>query len=128
MNLEDLNTRLLQAEEAGNDDELSKHITDDFIIIRAKGTRQNKQDFIAAAKDGANKGRVQSDYEEIPLRDSVLVRLKITTHIKKKNETTGQEETIIAHYWNTRVFVQQGGEWKCKAWQVTEIQAPASPK
>ena len=121
MNLEYLNTLLLQAEESGDGASLAELVTEDFIIIRAKGSRENKQEFVAASGGGAKKGRVQSEFEEMPLGEATLVRLKITTHIEVENKATNKVETIITHYWNTRVFVQEGGVWKCKAWQVTEI-------
>ena len=51
--------------------------------------------------------------------ECAVVHLKMTT----LRNTDGA--VIRRHFWNTRMFVQQGGEWKCAVWQVTEIKPPA---
>jgi len=110
------NGLLLRAEEAGDSNALASLITENFTIIRANGVRQNKEDFLKAAPGAKELGRSSSEFEVRMLGECVVVHLKITT-LRKPDGTV-----ITRHFWNTRVYMKQGDQWKCAAWQVTEIQ------
>ncbi|MCL4298026.1 MAG: DUF4440 domain-containing protein [Anaerolineae bacterium] len=111
----ELNELILQAEEAGLQDNLASHLHQDFTIIRAKGKMERRQEFLDAAPGNKGLGR-SADMPEVRLYgDYAVVTVRVTT-LRKPDGTL-----ITRHFWNTRVFLRQKGEWRCVAWQVTEI-------
>jgi len=110
------NELLLRAEEAGDGNALAELVTDGFTIIRASGVRQNKEEFLKAAPGAKELGRSSREFEVRVHGECAVVHLKITT-LRNPDGTV-----ITRHFWNTRVYMKQGDQWKCAAWQVTEIQ------
>jgi hypothetical protein len=43
-----------------------------------------------------------------------VVTIRVTTSEKQ------DEVLTVRHFWNTRVFIWQGKQWRCATWQVTE--------
>jgi hypothetical protein len=111
-----LNEDILQAEEAGQPDQIAPHLHEDFTIIRAKGARQNRAEFLKAVPANANRGRTADEIEVRSYGDSAVFVCRVS--ISRNADGT----PASGHFWNTRVFVRQDGEWRCVAWQVTEIQ------
>jgi hypothetical protein len=60
------NAFILQAEEEGQKADLAPHLTDDFIIIRATGLKQNRDEFLEAVPDNAGRGRTADQPEVRP--------------------------------------------------------------
>jgi hypothetical protein len=114
-NLARLNQRLLQAEEAGDSASLATHLHPTFTIVRASGERQERQAFLDAAAANANRGR-RSAQQAIRLYDQCAVfSCRITTNRDQHGHAA------IGHFWNTRLFLRQGEDWQCAAWQVMRI-------
>jgi hypothetical protein len=110
-----VNQDILQAEEDGLKGELAPHLHEDFTIVRANGVKQNQHEYLAAVEANAKRGRSAETPEIHSYGDCAVVRVRVST---SKNPD-GTE--VLRHFWNTRVFVRQAGDWRCVAWQVTEI-------
>lgn len=109
------NEEILHAEEFGLKDKLAPHLHEDFIIVRANGRKENRQEFLGAVPANARRGRT-ADVPDIRVYGDWAV---IVIQVNTSENADGTE--ALRSFWNTRVFVQQDGEWQCVAWQVTEI-------
>ena len=58
-----INALILRAEEQGQKADLAPRLTDDFIIIRATGLKQNRDEFLEAVPDNAGRGRTAHQLE-----------------------------------------------------------------
>ena len=113
-----LNEHILQAEEAGLTDDLATLLHEDFTIIRTSGKKENRQAFLDAVPANANRGRTADQLEIHPYGDCAVVIICVTTSQNKDGAPA------VGRFWNTRVFIRQSGQWRCVAWQVTEIRQP----
>ena len=113
-----LNAQILQAEEAGLPDQIAPHLHENFTIIRASGKKENRQAFLDAVPANANRGRSADQLEIHPYGDCAVVIICVTTSQNKDGAPA------VGRFWNTRVFIRQSGQWRCVAWQVTEIRQP----
>jgi hypothetical protein len=109
-----LNETILQAEESGVPDQIAPHLHENFTIIRARGARQDRAEFLKAVLANANRGRTADEIEVHPYGDSAVYICRVS--ISRNADST----PASGHFWNTRVFVRQGGDWRCVSWQVTE--------
>jgi len=114
-NLTELDGRILKAEEEGNRAVLESLLHKDFAILRASGVKQDRQAFLNAVPGNAHRGRSADQLEVRPYGDCAVVTCRVTTSQNPDGTPS------VRHFWNTRVFVRQAGEWQCVAWQVTEI-------
>lgn len=106
---------ILQAEEAGLQDKLAPLLHQDFTIVRASGEKQNRQQFLDAVPANKDRGRT-ADQIEVHLYDD---RAVFTCRVTTTRDKDGNQ--AISHFWNTRLFVRENGEWRCAAWQVMKI-------
>src|SRR5207253_7561484 len=74
-----LSNRILQAEEAGLKDELATLLHEDFTIIRASGVKQDREAFLDAVPDNANRGRVAEEPEVRVYDACAVVTLRVRT-------------------------------------------------
>jgi hypothetical protein len=113
----DLNEQLLRAEESGSRDGIEPWLDQDFTIIRASGAKQDRQTYLDAVQANAHRGR-SADEIEVHMYEKCAVYICRVTTTKNPDGTES-----IRRFWNTRLFVREGSEWRCAAWQVTEIRA-----
>jgi len=111
----EINDLILQAEEAGRKDGLDPYLHQDFNIIRAKGTKHNREEFLGDVSANAGLGRSQESPEIKLYGDCAVVAVRVTT-LRKPDGAVATRR-----FWNTRVFLRDGVDWRCVAWQVTEM-------
>jgi Domain of unknown function (DUF4440) len=109
------NEFILQAEEQGHKADLAPLLTDEFIIIRATGVKQNRDDFLKAVPGNAGRGRTADQPEVHLYGDCAVFTCRVTT-TRNPDGTPGG-----GSFWNTRLFVRDPEGWRCAAWQVTKI-------
>lgn len=113
-----INALILRAEEEGQKADLAPRLTDDFIIIRATGLKQNRDEFLEAVPDNAGRGRTAHQLEVRPYAGWAFVTCRVAT-TRNGDGTPGG-----GNFWNTRVFVRDPQGWRCAAWQATKISEP----
>jgi hypothetical protein len=113
--LTELNERILQAEEAGLAEKLDPLLAADFTIIRASGIKQDRQAFLDAVPANANRGRSAAEPHVYSVGECAVYTVIVTT----TRDADGAP--ALGHFWNTRLFVYEQGEWRCAAWQVMKI-------
>jgi hypothetical protein len=102
-----LNEDMIQAEEAGRETDLAKHLHPDFKIVRGDFSVEDRQTFLRAVPGKANAGR-KPDLPTVNLfGDRAIVTCRVTTN--------------SGYFWNTRLFVREQNEWQCTKWQVVKI-------
>jgi hypothetical protein len=74
-----INALILRAEEQGQKADLAPRLTDDFIIIRATGLKQNRDEFLEAVPDNAGRGRTADQLEVRPYAGWALVTCRVAT-------------------------------------------------
>ena len=111
----ELNERILQAEEAGRKADLDPLLHKDFAIIRANGVKQGRKKFLEDVPNNSNLGRSAEPPEVRLYGECAVVTVRVTT-LRKPDGTI-----VTRNFWNTRVFFREGIDWRCVAWQVTEI-------
>lgn len=109
--LMDLDSRSFEAEEYGNREVLDSLLTDDFKIVRSNFSISARQAMLDAIAANAGKGRAVDEVSVKLYGDSAVV----TSHLTTRNQGT------VNQFWNTKVFVKQDGEWRCRAWQVARL-------
>jgi hypothetical protein len=109
--LTELNNKSFEAEEDGSRENLDSLLTDDFRIVRSNFNVSDKQAMLTDVSANANKGRGVDEVSVKVYGDSAVV----TSHLTTRNQNT------VSQFWNTKVFVKQGGEWRCRAWQVARL-------
>lgn len=111
-----LNQDILEAEEIGAKEKLEPLLHQDFTIVRARGEKQNRQQFLDAVPANRDRGR-RADQVEVHLYDDrAIFACRVTTNTRDKD---GKQ--AINYYWNTRLFVRENDKWRCAAWQVMKI-------
>lgn len=113
--LNQLNQRILRAEECGDQACLDSLLHRNFTIVRANGEKQDRQIFLDAVDGNKNRGR-SADQSEILFYGSCAV---FTCRITTKHDKNGKE--VVGHFWNTRMFLRQDEGWLCGSWQVMKI-------
>lgn len=109
---------ILQAEEQGRQDILDLLLSKDFTIIRSTGARQDRASYLSDMPTNANRGRT-GDAPEIHLCPECAVVISVV-HVSQKPDGSPD----VGHFWNTRVFVREDGQWRCISWQVTRKPEP----
>jgi quercetin dioxygenase-like cupin family protein len=113
-----INAKILQAEEEGSkeaQDRLEPILAKDFCIVRASGVKQDRQTFLDAMPKNAHLGRFAEAPEIQIFSDCAVYSCRLTT-LRKPDGTE-----ITRNFWNTRLFLREGGQWRCQMWQVTEF-------
>jgi hypothetical protein len=110
-----LNERILQAEEAGLTADLATLLHKDFTIIRASGDKHDRQAFLDAVPNNANRGRSAAEPQVSSVGECAVYTVIVTTR------RGADGAPAIGHFWNTRLFVQEDNQWRCAAWQVMKI-------
>ena len=111
----EINARMLEAEEQDQAAELEKHLTEDFFIVRSTGQKLDRQAFLADVPSKSQRGR-QAWQPEVRLLGNCAIYTCIVTTTQNPDGTPNP-----GRFWNTRLFVQQDGHWRCAAWQVTKV-------
>jgi hypothetical protein len=110
-----LNERILQAEEAGLKEDLAVLLHEDFTIIRTGGVKLDRQAFLDAVPDNVNRGRSAAQPNVYSVGECAVYTVIVTT-------TQNPDGTPNpGRFWNTRLFVQEQGQWHCAAWQVMKL-------
>lgn len=113
--LNELNQRMLEAEESGDRNELASALSQDFTITRASGEKQDRETFLDAVENNKNRGR-SADLSDVRFyKDCAIYTCRVTTTRDKDGKAT------VGHFWNTRMFVRQDNEWLCLVWQVMKM-------
>jgi hypothetical protein len=113
--LVEIGDALLKGEEAGRRGDLEPYLHQDFNIIRANGIRQEREEFLSKVEENADMGRSAEPSEIRLYGDCAVVMTRVTT-LRKPDGTV-----ITRYFWMTRVFVRENDDWRCIAWQVTQI-------
>jgi hypothetical protein len=110
-----LNQDILRAEEAGNGQVMAPLLQPDFKFVRADGTQHDRDDFLKSMRDNGNRGRSAADAQvRMVGQYAVYTCVITTTHDAKGTPHSGR-------FWNTRLFVNENGAWRCAAWQVLKL-------
>lgn len=110
-----LNQRILQAEEAGLKDDLDPLLAEGFTVIRSKGEKVERQDFLDAVSNNANRGR-RAAQPNVQVVGQCAIYTCIVTTTQNPDGTPNP-----GRFWNTRLFVRENGQWRCASWQVMKI-------
>ena len=116
--LNELNQKILDAEEVGDQkahQDLKSILAESFYIVRARGNKQSREDFLRALPENANLGR-SAEAPEIQIYGDCAI---YACRVKTLRKPDGTE--ITRNFWNTRFFIRENAEWRCWLWQVTEI-------
>jgi len=110
-----LNDDLTAAEETGDAEKVKKMIGNDFVIVRATGVRQEREEYVKKIAENAGRGRKPEEtkvqvYDRTALYSGVISTKKI-----------GGAEGERDKFRNVRMWREEGGEWKCIYWQVTKV-------
>ena len=109
--LMELNNSSFQAEEDGNSELLASLLTEDFKIVRSNFRISDRQTMLDEVPANARRGRAIDEVRVTIYGTSAVV----TSHLTIRNEDATN------HFWNTKVFVKQDGEWRCHVWQVARL-------
>lgn len=115
-NLIKLNRDTFKAEDDANSELLERIMADEFRIIRSNLIIEDKPAMLCrVAADTSQRIReVDNESEEVRIfGDSAVVTCRITL-----KEEGGE---VFGQFWNTKVFVNREGEWKCVVWQVAKL-------
>ncbi|HEX2051193.1 MAG TPA: nuclear transport factor 2 family protein [Actinomycetota bacterium] len=108
----DLNGRSFRAEDEHSRDQLSAILHDDFEIVRANGTVEDRATMLARIAADTSGGTRGVDEERVRVfGDAAVVRSRVTL--------TESDGDVVGRFWNTKTFVRSGDEWRCVAWHVT---------
>lgn len=111
----DLNSNILTAEEAGKPEDIEKLLTDDFFIVRGTGKKLERADYLNDVPRQAHRGR-QATQPELHQVGGCIVFTCIVSTTQNPDGTTN-----VGRFWNTRLWVNQNGQWRCAVWQVTRL-------
>lgn len=109
--LMEVNNQSFQAEEDGNSEVLASLLTEDFKIVRSNFSISDRQTMLDEVPANARRGRMVDEVGVTIYGTSAVV----TSHLTIKNQDAS------SHFWNTKVFVKQDGEWLCRVWQVARL-------
>jgi hypothetical protein len=110
-----LNERILQAEETGQKDALNPLLADGFTIIRSKGEKVERKDFLDDVSKNANRGR-HAAQPNVQLVGQCAIYTCLVTTTQNPDGTPNP-----GRFWNTRLFVNENGHWRCATWQVMKV-------
>ena len=111
--LKQLNEQFAEAEKNRNEDFFRSVLADGMRFRRADGSETNKDDYIQALKDPRNTYDTleSSDVEAIVYDGrTALVSLRVVA----RGQRAGKP--FEGSFRNTRLFVKEGGNWRCAVW------------
>jgi hypothetical protein len=109
-----LNTATFAAEDNASRDALESWLTDDFQIARGNWTIETKDQMLKRiGSDTSGRKRAVSDESVKVWPDGAVVTSTVTL--------TEPDGRLVGVFWNTKVCVRQGSDWKCSAWQVVRL-------
>jgi hypothetical protein len=111
----ELNDLILQAEEAGLKNDLEPLLADGFSIVRSKGEKVERQAFLDAVPDNANRGRSAVQHNVYRVGQCAVYTCIVTT-TQNPDRTPNH-----GRFWNTRLFIRENEKWRCLTWQVMRI-------
>ena len=111
----DLNARILDAEEQGSAADLEPLLTESFFIVRSSGQKLDRAAFLADVPNQGHRGRRAAQPEVHQLGSCTIYACIVTT----TQNPDGSPNP--GRFWNTRLFVQEAGRWRCAAWQVMRV-------
>jgi hypothetical protein len=114
--LKKLNRDSFQAEDDANRELLEQILADDFRIFRSNLTIEDKQTMLnrVAADTSQRKREIDEESEIVKVFGNTAV-VCCRLILKEK------DDTVVGHFWNTKLFGRSGEEWKCVVWQVARL-------
>lgn len=88
-------------------------LDEEFWIVCSKGVRQDKEQMLEGLASAAEGRRVTRKELLEPYGSDSAVAMTLISYY--------DGGTFVGDFWNTKVFVRNGGEWRCKVWQVARI-------
>jgi hypothetical protein len=113
--LNELNQRILEAEESGDQACLDPILRHDFTIVRASGEKQVRQVFLDSVEANKNRGR-SADQSEVRFYGNCAVYTCRVTTTRDKDGNAA-----VGRFWNTRIFQRQEKGWLFVSWQVMKM-------
>jgi hypothetical protein len=110
-----LNARILDAEEQGKVDDLEPLLTESFFIVRSSGQKLDRAAFLADVPNQSHRGR-RAEQPAVHQVGSCAIYTSIVTTTQNPDGAPNP-----GRFWNTRLFVQEDGQWHCAAWQVMKL-------
>ncbi len=104
-----LNTRILDAEEQGTAADLEPLLTESFFIVRSSGQKLDRAAFLAEVPNQGQRGRCAGQPAVHQLGGCAIYTCIVTT----TQNPDGSPNP--GRFWNTRLFVQEAGRWRCAA-------------
>lgn len=111
----ELNVRMLNAEEQGRAADIEPLLAESFFIVRSSGQKLGRAAFLDDVPNQRNRGR-RAAQPEVHQTESCIIYTCIVTTVQNPDGTPNP-----GRFWNTRLFIQEGGSWRCAAWQVLKI-------
>jgi len=111
----DVNRRMLEAEEAGNDAALKPLLHEKFSILRSNGKTYDREAYLKDVSANKTRGRSADQVKLRLFKNCAIFACRVTTTREAENKPT------VGHFWNTRRFVRQGDEWQCTEWMVMKM-------
>ena len=111
----DLNARILDAEEQGTAADLEPLLAESFFIVRSSGQKLDRAAFLADVPHQSRRGRRAGQPAVHQLGGCAIYTCIVTT---TRNPDGSPNPS---RFWNTQLFVQEAGRWRCAAWQVMKL-------
>lgn len=106
------------AEDQGNRAMMEPILADDFHIVRNLVRVEERDKYLEKVASGEGKGRREVSDETVRVYGDRAVVASLIAYWKNNGDFVGR-------FWNTKVFSrQEGGGWRCTAWQVTMVHVP----
>lgn len=113
--LKELNRASFAAEDQGSRAMMEPILADDFHIVRNSVRAEEAQAMLENVASGKGKGRREVSDETVRVYGDRAVVASLIAFWRDNGD-------FIGRFWNTKVFThQQGGGWRCSAWQVTKV-------
>lgn len=108
-----LNRQSFLAEDRRDRTILEPILDDAFRIDRSGGVQQNKDEMLAALANLALGRRViRRELIQLCGPNSAVALSLIQYH---------EAGRLIGDFWNTKVFIRHGADWRCRSWQVARV-------
>lgn len=111
--IRNLNRRSFLAEDRRDRSILEPILDNEFRIVRSSGVQEDKKQMLEELGSTAQGRRIiRQELIEPCGPNSVVAMTLIRYH---------EGNRFIGDFWNTKVFVGDGREWRCRVWQVARV-------
>ena len=108
-----LNRQSFLAEDRRDRTMLEPILAETFRIDRSGGVQQNKDEMLEGlAKSAPSRRVIQRELIQSCGPNSAIALALIRYH---------EADKLIGDFWNTKVFVRDGVDWRCRSWQVARV-------